>query len=50
MKEWPFKVIADPNEKPMISVTYKNELKKFYAEEISAMLLSRLKEVAEEYL
>jgi L1 cell adhesion molecule like protein len=50
MKEWPFKVIADPNEKPMICVAYKNEMKKFYAEEISAMLLKKLKEVAEEYL
>ena len=50
MKDWPFKIQPDPNEKPLICVTYKNEMKKFYAEEISAMVLSRLKEIAEEYL
>ena len=50
MKQWPFMLTPDPNEKPLIFITYKNEIKKFYAEEISAMVLSRLKEIAEEFL
>jgi L1 cell adhesion molecule like protein len=50
MKLWPFKVINDGNDRPQIVVNYKDEEKKFYAEEISAMVLSQMKEIAEEYL
>jgi hypothetical protein len=32
MKQWPFMLTPDPNEKPLICITYKNEMKKFYAE------------------
>ena len=49
MKHFAFKVI-DSNNKPKIQVTYKNELKEFTAEEISAMVLSRMKETAESFL
>ncbi|XP_059429725.1 heat shock 70 kDa protein 1-like [Corylus avellana] len=50
MKLWPFKVIADPdNERPIIVVTYKNEEKQFLAEEISSMILIKMKEIAEAY-
>ncbi|CAH9060028.1 unnamed protein product [Cuscuta europaea] len=54
MKLWPFKVIAGPEgdceDKPMISVTYKGEDKHFAAEEISSMILQKMKSTAEAYL
>lgn len=50
MKLWPFDVVSDANDKPQIKVMYKNEEKKFYAEEISAMVLGKMKDVAEAYL
>lgn len=50
IKLWPFKVIDDGTDRPQIVVTYKDEEKKFYAEEISAMVLSHMKEIAESYL
>lgn len=50
MKHWPFKVIEGNNGKPMISVQYKNENKIFSPEEISSMVLSKMKEIAEAYL
>lgn len=49
-KLWSFDVAADENNKPVVSVDYKGENKKFYPEEISAMVLARLKETAEAYL
>ena len=50
VKLWPFKVESGPAEKPIIVVNFKGEQKKFQAEEISAMVLSKMKEVAETYL
>ncbi|KAJ0084029.1 hypothetical protein Patl1_30890 [Pistacia atlantica] len=50
MKLWPFKVIAGPGDKPMIVVNYKGEEKQFAAEEISSMVLIKMKEIAEAYL
>lgn len=50
MKHWPFKVIAGPDDKPLIQVTYKGEKKTFAPEEISSMVLSKMKETAESYL
>ncbi|KAJ6322786.1 hypothetical protein OIU77_012599 [Salix suchowensis] len=49
-KLWPFKVIAGPGDKPMIVVTYKGEEKQFAAEEISSMVLIKMREIAEAYL
>jgi L1 cell adhesion molecule like protein len=49
MKHWPFQVINDST-KPKISVEYKNETKTFYPEEISSMVLTKMKETAEGYL
>jgi len=49
MKHWPFKVINDST-KPKIEVEYKNEVKTFYPEEISSMVLTKMKETAEGYL
>ncbi|AQK94248.1 putative mediator of RNA polymerase II transcription subunit 37c [Zea mays] len=50
MKLWPFKVVAGPGDKPMIVVSYKGEDKQFSAEEISSMVLTKMKEIAEAYL
>jgi len=49
MKYWPFKVI-DKNSKPHIQITSNGEEKLFAAEEISAMVLGKMKEIAEAYL
>ncbi|VFQ89032.1 unnamed protein product [Cuscuta campestris] len=51
MKLWPFKVTARPGDnKPMIVVTFKGKEKQFAAEEISSMILQKMKSVAEAYL
>lgn len=49
MKHWPFEVVND-NGKPKISVEYKGEQKRFSPEEISSMVLTKMKETAEAYL
>ncbi|KAI3705264.1 hypothetical protein L1987_75499 [Smallanthus sonchifolius] len=50
MKLWPFKVVAGSRDKPKIVVVYKNEVKEFAAEEISSMVLDKMKGVAEKFL
>ncbi|KAI8529356.1 hypothetical protein RHMOL_Rhmol12G0219000 [Rhododendron molle] len=50
MKLWPFKVIPGPGDKPMIVVNYKGEEKRFSAEEISSMVLVKMREIAEAFL
>ncbi|KAL8152603.1 hypothetical protein V2J09_010363 [Rumex salicifolius] len=50
MKLWPFKVIPGAGDKPTIVVNYKGEAKQFSPEEISSMILTKMKEVAEAYL
>ncbi|XP_068623473.1 heat shock protein 68-like [Battus philenor] len=49
IKLWPFKVINDGG-KPKIQVTYKGKTKRFAPEEISSMVLLKMKEIAEAYL
>lgn len=49
MKHWPFKVVNDAT-KPKVEVEYKGEIKTFYAEEISSMVLTKMKEISEAYL
>ncbi|KAL4120482.1 hypothetical protein QTP88_013167 [Uroleucon formosanum] len=49
IKHWPFKVISD-NGKPKIQVEFKGERKVFAPEEISSMVLTKMKEIAEAYL
>lgn len=49
MKHWPFQVINVGN-KPMIQVEFKGETKKFSAEEISSMVLTKMIETASAYL
>lgn len=50
MKLWPFKVTAGPGNKPVINVTYKGEAKQFAPEEISSMVLVKMRETAEAFL
>ncbi|XP_029130038.1 probable mediator of RNA polymerase II transcription subunit 37c [Cajanus cajan] len=47
---WPFNVVADINDKPMIIIKYKGQEKLLSAEEISSMILMKMKEIAEAYL
>nr|ABP93405.1 heat shock protein 70 [Omphisa fuscidentalis] len=49
MKHWPFKVINDCT-KPKIQVEFKGETKRFAPEEISSMVLTKMRETAEAYL
>ena len=50
MKHWPFKVISGAGDKPMIEVQFKGETKVFQPEEISSMVLIKMKEISEAYL
>ncbi|MCI22981.1 heat-shock protein, partial [Trifolium medium] len=47
---WPFKVIAGTNNKPLVSVQYRGQKKHLCAEEISSMVLTKMREIAEAYL
>ncbi|CAH2992369.1 unnamed protein product [Chilo suppressalis] len=49
MQHWPFKVVSDCG-KPKIQVDFKGETKRFAPEEISSMVLTKMKETAEAYL
>eukprot|EP00416_Gambierdiscus_australes_P037747 CAMPEP_0171109960 /NCGR_PEP_ID=MMETSP0766_2-20121228/71076_1 /TAXON_ID=439317 /ORGANISM="Gambierdiscus australes, Strain CAWD 149" /LENGTH=677 /DNA_ID=CAMNT_0011571767 /DNA_START=117 /DNA_END=2150 /DNA_ORIENTATION=- len=52
LKLWPFKVIPDgtADEKPMIEIYFQNVVKQFHPEEISSMVLTKMKQTAEAYL
>ena len=50
IKHWPFKVIKGTDDKPIIQVSYLGEEKSFTPEEISAMVLQKMKNIAEEYI
>jgi len=51
MKFWPFKVVKDKNSnKPQVLVIYQKKEKRFYAEEIYAMVLQKLKQTANDFL
>eukprot|EP00091_Calanus_sinicus_P008550 TRINITY_DN2067_c3_g1_i7.p1 TRINITY_DN2067_c3_g1~~TRINITY_DN2067_c3_g1_i7.p1 ORF type:complete len:308 (+),score=109.15 TRINITY_DN2067_c3_g1_i7:72-926(+) len=49
MKHWPFRVI-NVGGKPKLQVEYKTEDKDFTPEEVSSMVLTKMKETAESYL
>jgi L1 cell adhesion molecule like protein len=49
MKQWPFTVINEAT-KPKLQVEYQGETKAFFPEEISSMVLIKMKETAEAYL
>nr|XP_023883397.1 heat shock cognate 70 kDa protein-like [Quercus suber] len=46
----PFKVIEGPGDTPMIIVEYKGKERHFSVEEISSMVLGKMREIAEAYL
>lgn len=50
MKLFPFSVKNDSDDKCLISVKYKGEDKTFHPEQISSMVLTKLKETAAQYL
>jgi L1 cell adhesion molecule like protein len=50
IKHFPFKVCDKGDDKPIINVSYKNEEKSFLPEEISSMILVKMKEIAEAYV
>ncbi|ODN73945.1 chaperone DnaK, variant [Cryptococcus amylolentus CBS 6039] len=48
-KHWPFKIVSKEG-KPMIQVNHRGDLRDFTPEEVSAMVLTKMKETAEAYL
>ena len=50
MKHFPYDVIDDGKGRPQICVETKDGQKKFYPEEVSAMVLQKMKSIAEAYL
>ncbi|KAL4554820.1 hypothetical protein LXL04_037426 [Taraxacum kok-saghyz] len=50
MKLWSFRVIQAPSDTPRIVVSYKGQDKQFFLEEISSMILTKMKETADSYL
>ena len=50
MKTWPFKVSNDGQNRPQVEVELNGETKKMYPEELSAIVLGKLKAMAEAYL
>ncbi|KAL1766912.1 heat shock cognate 71 kDa protein-like [Sigmodon hispidus] len=49
VKHWPFMVVNDAG-RAKVQVEYKGEKKSFYSEEVSSMVLTKMKEIAEAYL
>eukprot|EP00397_Hematodinium_sp_SG-2012_P025695 GEMP01026864.1.p1 GENE.GEMP01026864.1~~GEMP01026864.1.p1 ORF type:complete len:648 (-),score=168.04 GEMP01026864.1:336-2279(-) len=49
-KLWSFKLVSGAADKPMIEVQCMGETKKFHPEEISSMILIKMKETAESFL
>ena len=50
MKHYPFKISSSKEDKPFIEVSYQNETKQFHPEEISSMVLTKMKDIAESYI
>jgi L1 cell adhesion molecule like protein len=50
MKTWPFELKAGEGGKPVIHVEHKGEKKAYSAEEISSMILIKMKKTAEDYM
>ena len=50
MKHWPFKVIQGEGGRPKVQVDVKGETKSFFPEEVSSMVLIKMKETAEAFL
>jgi L1 cell adhesion molecule like protein len=50
LKHFPYKIVQGPNDTPLVEVDFKGERKTFSPEEISAMVLTKMKEAAEAHL
>mmetsp|Transcript_11128 Transcript_11128/g.27842 ORF Transcript_11128/g.27842 Transcript_11128/m.27842 type:complete len:712 (+) Transcript_11128:89-2224(+) len=50
LRNFPFKVVRGTGDKPLIEVQYQGERKTFHPEEISAMVLQKMKDTAETFL
>lgn len=50
IKHFPYKVVSGEQKKPVIEVEFKGETKRFSAEEISSMVLMKMKDIAEAYV
>ena len=50
IRDWSFKVVADSSDKPIIEVQSHGDTKQFTPEEISSMVLIKMKDIAESYL
>jgi L1 cell adhesion molecule like protein len=50
MKLWPFDVKEGSQGRPVIEVTFKEEKRQFFPEEISSMVLQKMRTTAESYL
>lgn len=50
MKTWPFTVVEGVRGQPAIEVEFKGETKQFLPEEISAMVLTKMKQTVEAYM
>ncbi|CUG91763.1 heat shock protein 70, putative, partial [Bodo saltans] len=50
VKRWPFKVVSTSNDNITVEVQWRGEAKRFSPEEISAMVLKKMKATAESYI
>jgi len=50
IKHWSYTVVPGPGDKPLIQVDYKHEKKTFSPEEISAMVLTKMRDTAQAFL
>ena len=50
LKHFPYEITCGPGDKPIIEVEYLGKREKFHPEQISAMILGKLREIAEGYI
>ncbi|KAI0067655.1 heat shock protein 70 [Artomyces pyxidatus] len=50
MKHWPFKVVPKPDGRPAVEVEFNGKTQQYSAEEMSSMVLSKMRETAEQFL
>lgn len=50
MKHWPFSVTAKDDDRPVISIEFMGEVVELVPEQVSALVLLKMKETAEAYL
>ncbi|KAL7277801.1 heat shock protein [Trametes coccinea BRFM310] len=50
MKHWPFKIVPKPDGRPAVEVENGGKRQQFSAEELSSMVLAKMRETAEQYL